>query len=55
MSETAQPENQEFERFHAALKQILTVSKPEILRREAEAKEQRKALRKERARGENQQ
>jgi len=33
-------------RMKGALKQILTVSKPEILRREKEAKEQRKRERK---------
>jgi hypothetical protein len=34
------------ERMREAMKRILTVSKPEILRREREAKEQRKAGRK---------
>ena len=48
MSESSQPvENpaEAFERFREGMKQILTVSKPEILRREREAKEQRKAKR----------
>lgn len=36
---------QAFERFRDALKQIMTVPKDEILRREAEAKEQRKGRR----------
>ncbi|HEY3900686.1 MAG TPA: hypothetical protein VGM54_18905 [Chthoniobacter sp.] len=31
-----------FEKMRSAMKQILTVSKPEILKREKEAKEQRK-------------
>jgi hypothetical protein len=34
------------ERQRAAMKQILTVSKPEIVRREREAKEERKEQRK---------
>jgi hypothetical protein len=34
-----------FERLKSAVKQALTVSKPEILRREAEAKEMRKTKR----------
>lgn len=45
MSDTAKPDPNpptEAERFREAMKQIMTVSKPEILRREAEAKEQRK-------------
>jgi hypothetical protein len=37
---------EEMERFRGAMRQILTVSKPEILRREREAKEQRKQERK---------
>ena len=36
---------QAFERMREAMKQIVTVSKPEILRREAEDKKQRKERR----------
>lgn len=37
-----------FERMRAGVKRALNVSKPEILRREAEAKEQRKTERRKR-------
>lgn len=43
MSDAAKPEPHPFEKFRAAMKQLLTVSKPEILRREAEYKKARKA------------
>lgn len=46
MSETAQPHPTPAERFRTAMKQILTVSKPEILRREAEDMKQRRENRK---------
>jgi len=36
---------QAMQRLQSAMKQVLTVSKPEILRREREAKEQRKKKR----------
>ena len=45
MSEAAQPHPTPAERFRAAMKQILTVSKPEILRREAEDMKQRREKR----------
>jgi len=45
MSETARPHPTEAQRFVAAMKQLVSVSKPEILRLEREAKAQRKAKR----------
>lgn len=36
---------QAFEKLRAAMKQVLTVSKPEIVRREAEDRERRKGKR----------
>jgi hypothetical protein len=49
MSDTAKPEPHPFERFREALKQIVSVPREEILRREAEYKKQRKAERKRKA------
>ena len=50
MSESAaQPDPTPAQRFQNAMKQILSVSKPEILRREAEYREQRKAEKKNKA------
>jgi hypothetical protein len=43
MSEAAKREPHPFERLKDAMKQILTVPKAEILRREEEYKKQRKA------------
>jgi hypothetical protein len=42
MSDAAKSEMHPFERFREAMKQLLTVSKKEILRREAEHREQSK-------------
>jgi hypothetical protein len=47
MSEAAQSKpTTPAERFYAGLKQVMSVSKKEILRREAEYREQRRAKRK---------
>ncbi len=43
MSEAAKQEQHPFEKMREAMRQVLTVSKKEILRREAEAKQNRKA------------
>lgn len=45
MSDAAQPAPTPVERFRAAMKQILTVPKTEILRREAEDMKRRRARR----------
>ena len=45
MSEAAKPEPHPFEKLKEAMRQILTLPKTEILRREAEYKNQRKAER----------
>ena len=41
MSESAKPEPHPFDKLKDAMRKILTVSKPEILRREAEEKQRR--------------
>jgi hypothetical protein len=46
MSETAKPEQHPFERFREAMKKLVKVPKAEILRRESEYRERRKAERK---------
>lgn len=43
MSDTAKPEPHPFEKLKDAMRQILTVPKAEILRREAEEKERKRA------------
>lgn len=43
MSDTAKPEPHPFEKLKDAMRQILTVPKAEILRREEEARERKKA------------
>lgn len=50
-SEPVNDPQQAFERMREAMKQIVTVSKPEILRREAEDKKQRATQRKTRTNG----
>ena len=46
MSEAAQPEPHPFEKLKDAMREILTVPKAEVLRREAEYKRQRQAEKK---------
>ena len=45
MSEAAKPEPHPFEKLKDAMRQILTVPKAEILRRETEQRERKKAER----------